>query len=336
MKRVAFVLIVMLVLGLLAGCGSTSYIVFAGSPEGSSFYSMAVGIGDLINEHTTMTVKVESIGSSPAWLPLFGSGEADLGLMSSDDAYQAFFGLGEYEDVTEGEGYDFSTLQVGSPLLTCIIVKNDSDIWRITDLEGKTVPSEFGGMPAAQRLYNAFLASGGLTYDDVIPFPVATTFGPDIKDAFVQGKIDCMAASLGSAIVTELDNAVGGVRFVTLESTPEAVARMQEQHHSYLYLVESGSFPGVKDDIYVSAHDVALVARTTLGDDAVYEIMNATWDNYEELAPVHPMLKQWLPDGFATTGATVPYHPAAIDFYKEKGVWTAELEEHQNELLTLE
>ncbi len=341
MKRATYILVLMLMLGLLAGCGSTgqtglpTYIVFAGSEMGSSFYTMAVGIGDLIGKHTPMTAKVQSLGGESVWLPLFETGEADLALVSSDGARQAYLGMGVHNEPTEGQGYDFRSLQVGSPLLIGMIVRNDSDIWKISDLRGKRVPSGFGNMPAVEASMKSLLANGGLTYDDVIPVPVASASGPAVKNAFLEGRLDCIGASTGSGLLAELDATVG-VRFVTIDTTPEAVARMQEWFISYPHQVKAGSFTGVRDDIYVRAHDIILVARTTLSDDAVYEIMEAIWENYEELAPVHPLLENWLPEGFTTTRATVPYHPAAIDFYKKKGVWSDELEQHQNELLTKE
>jgi hypothetical protein len=32
---------------------------------------------------------------------------------------------------------------------------------------------------------------------------------------------------------------------------------------------------------------------------------------------------------------TIPYHPAAIQFYKERGLWTTKMDEAQTKLLAL-
>ena len=337
MRKVIFVLVAaVLVIALFAGCAPAApkQVVFAGSTMGSGFYAMAVGFGDLLNKHTDLTVNIQSIGSSVMWLPLFQTGEADIGLVNVDEGREAYLGLGGHEKPTGGKGWEFRTLQLGSPLLVGLMVREDSDIRSISDLKGKKVPSEFGGMITMQRSMQSFLANAGLTWDDVIQVPVTTGYGPDVKEAFIEGRIDCHDPSLGSGFVSELDAAVG-VRFISVDTSPDAVARMQEYYISYPYPVKAGTYAGVVEDIYARAHDVTMAARPDLSDDVVYTIMEAIWDNYEELAPVHPLLRQWVPDRFASTTVTVPYHPAAVKFYKDKGVWTSEMEEHQKQLEAL-
>ncbi|MFC1902534.1 TAXI family TRAP transporter solute-binding subunit [Chloroflexota bacterium] len=337
MKKVICVLVAaVLVVALFLGCApaAPSKVVFAASTVGSGFYTMAVGLVDVLEMHTSMEVEVQSIGSDPIWLPLFETGKADIGLTNVDAGKEAYLGLGGYEEASGGKGYNFRTIQIGSPLLVSMLVKNDSDIQSIPDLKGKKVPSGFGGFATAIRSMEAFLANGGLTYDDVISVSMTTMYGPDAKNAFIEGRADCLLLSLGSGLVAELDASVG-VRYLSLDPSPEAIAKLQEHFIAYPYPVKAGSSPGVREDIHVRAHDVVLIARTTLSDDVVYEITKAIWENHEELFAVHPRFKQWLPERYASTMATFPYHPGAIKFYKEKGVWTSDLEAHQKKLLAL-
>jgi len=341
LKKVHFILVLMLIIGLISGCSGTTssglpaHVVFAGSDMTSSFYTISVGIGDLISRHTEMTVKVESIGGASLWLPLFKSGEADLGLMSTADAYKAYLGLENYESPTDGHGYNFRTLQVGSPLLTSIIVRADSDMVTISDLKGKKVPTGFGGNPGIQQGLASLLANGGLSIDDIVSVPVSAAYGPAIKDAFVTGKIDCVPTSLGASSVAELDAAIG-IKFLALSDTPDAVEAMADvMMGSYAYLVEAGSYPGVTEDMYVKAHNITLVTRDNLSNDAINEIMEAIWENSRGLVDVHPSMKDWIPNEFAMNLVTIPYHPAAVEFYKERSIWNNELEKHQNDLLEI-
>ncbi len=341
MKKIIFILLaVVLVVALLLGCApaagpTPSHLVFAGSSLGSGFYAMGVGFTDILNKYSDLTVNIQSIGSSVMWLPLFKSGEADIGLINVDEGREAYLGLFGHEEATKGQGWDFRTIMRGSPLVVGIYVKNENtDIQSIPDLRGKKVPSEYGGMVTMLRSMKSFLANGGLTYDDVIPVPVTAGYGPDVKSAFLEDRVACLNSSMASGFTKELD-AMVGIRYLSIDTSPEAVARMKEWYISYPYPVKAGQFAGVREDIYARAHDVTLAARPDLHNDVVYKILEVVWDNYEELAPVHPLLRQWTPDRFVSTDITVPYHSGAIKFYKDKGVWTSEMEEHQKQLEAL-
>ena len=68
-------------------------------------------------------------------------------------------------------------------------------------------------------------------------------------------------------------------------------------------------------------------------DDVAYTLVKTWWDYSKELWPMHPQLRGWGPDLFVWKDAPVPYHPGAIKFYKEKGVWTPDMEDLQKRLL---
>jgi uncharacterized protein len=67
--------------------------------------------------------------------------------------------------------------------------------------------------------------------------------------------------------------------------------------------------------------------------EVVYQVLKATWQNVDKLAPLHPWLKGWNHKQMFWAKPSVPYHPGAVRFYKEQGVWTAETEERQQGLL---
>jgi len=48
------------------------------------------------------------------------------------------------------------------------------------------------------------------------------------------------------------------------------------------------------------------------------------------------MSTRWNPRERAVDpDVTIPYHPAAIQFYKEQGLWSADMDEAQRKLLSL-
>jgi TRAP-type uncharacterized transport system substrate-binding protein len=76
-----------------------------------------------------------------------------------------------------------------------------------------------------------------------------------------------------------------------------------------------------------------VVSWETFPDEAAYAILEALWNNMEKYRNVHVLLRSLTQKRLATIEATVPFHPGAVKFYKEKGLWTDELEKHQKALL---
>jgi TRAP transporter TAXI family solute receptor len=70
--------------------------------------------------------------------------------------------------------------------------------------------------------------------------------------------------------------------------------------------------------------------REDISDEVVYELVKAALDHHKEYATVHPMLPE-VDVARAATIVGTPFHPGAIKYYKEKGVWT-----HEHEKLNAE
>ena len=91
--------------------------------------------------------------------------------------------------------------------------------------------------------------------------------------------------------------------------------------------------PGIEEEMLLTYLPTYLVAYAKVKDEVAYEVVKAMWENHEQLAKIEPKLKSWTPDKFVTPQAVIPYHDAAVKFYKEKGVWTEEMEKAQKRLL---
>jgi len=306
-------------------------IVFGGNPPGSLFYVMAAGMAKVISAHTPMKVEVFPQGGT-VWYPMLETREVDFGINVPGDILTAYKGEAIYEKPTKGKGFDLRTLMLGSPLMVGLVVPDNSDIKDIKDIKGKRIPVDYGAFYSATLTVRALLANAGLTDKDVKGLTV-TTYVAGVR-TLIEGRSDLAMGSVGSGIIMEVKTAKGA-RYLNVGTSPEAVASMQKVHPGYYPIKAKPGQAGLDKETMLMGKDITLVAGMHVSDEVAYHITKALWDNYKEMAPVHPSLKLWTPDRFASTRAVVPYHEGSIKLYKEQGVWTKELEEHQKKLLAI-
>ena len=90
----------------------------------------------------------------------------------------------------------------------------------------------------------------------------------------------------------------------------------------------------IEDTCFI-AYDTYLAAGKNTPDHVVEAALKALFDNESQLGPIHPMLREWTRDRAAGADVTIPYHPGAIRFFKERGVWKPEMDKIQQQLLSL-
>jgi hypothetical protein len=60
--------------------------------------------------------------------------------------------------------------------------------------------------------------------------------------------------------------------------------------------------------------------KAGLSVDQVYALLKGLWDNTEEWTTTHPAVKKYTTLKDAVKGLSVPLHPGAVKYYKEKGL----------------
>jgi hypothetical protein len=221
----------------------------------------------------------------------------------------------------------------GSPLRVSLVVRKDSTIKTVQDVKGKRVTGEYPANLAIWFHVFTGLASAGLTWDDVKVVPVPAV--NEGVDAVVQGRADVSNHAIGAAKIQEADASVG-VRFISLDCSPQGEERVKKAVPGYyVTIIKSGSSTAVVGDTCVLTYDIYLVGHKALPAQVVQAVLKSIWDNIEKLPPLHPQFKDWTRERAASDDVTIPYHPAAVQFYKEKGTWSAKMDETQKRLLAL-
>jgi TRAP transporter TAXI family solute receptor len=328
------VVIVALMLGHAQA--SSKMVRIATTPPGRLFHIIGSGMSLVLKQHTEIAPRVVPIGGPPSWVPLAVEGEVEFGVGELGPMTRAYRGTGEFEKMTKGKGYDVRTVVNGDNVINSIVVRKDSDIKTIPDLRGKRCPTEFHANYVFDVFQRAILANGGLTYDDVKGVPVSEP--ATARELFKEGRLDVSSAFFpGVATLRETDAAVGGVRFLSLDPSPEAIKKMKEVDPTCTVAparpVDIGT-PGVTADTKFYSSAMGIFTVPSFDEGVVYQFVKAIFEYNSELIKFHGVTSGWTADKFVSEDITVPYHDGAIRYFKERGLWTDKMDRVQKELLS--
>lgn len=322
--------------GAAHGQQSPRAVTIGTNPAGTVFYAVASALAKVVSEGTSMQMTVQPYTGTSTFLPLLNNGEIDFGVNNAVDMALSYQGP---ERLKIGGRNPFAhtpnarLVMRGAPLLVGLVVRKDSPLKSVHDIKGKRVTGEYPAQLAVW--YNLFghLATAGLTWSDVkvVPVPAAN----EGVDALVQGRADVALHALNSAKVREADSTVG-VRHLSSDCSPQGEQRLSRAVPGYYTrLMKTGSALAVVEDTCVVAYDIYFSTHKAAPDQVVAGAVKAVWDSLEKLSPVHPIFKEWTRDRAVASDVTMPYHPAAVQFYKEQKLWSAKMDEAQKKLLAV-
>ena len=331
MKHAGFIITFGLLFASTA-CAQPSAMIGT-NPPGSVLYVVGNALAKVATESGTARLTVQPYAGSSTFLPMLESGELELGVNNAIDVGLAYngtgFKIGGRNPFPHTPG--LRLVMRAFPLMVAPVVRRDSPIKTIQDVKGKRVTGEY---PANLAIwYNVFgeLSSAGLSWKDVRVVPVAGL--NEGIDALVQGRADVSTYAINGAKVREADASVG-VRHLSIDCSPEGEKRLRAAVPGYYpRRVKKEEAAAVVDDVCVVAYDAYVIAGKGASDALVEGLLKAIWNDGAKLAPFHPLLREWSRDKMAGAEITIPYHPAAMRFYREHGAWTAEVEQAQLRLI---
>ena len=306
------------------------------NPAGTVFYAVSAGLAKVISGSGPMQSVVQPYTGSSTFMPLLDSGEIDFGIINAVEMNLGYQGPAKLKISGKNPLPHVPNIRLimrGSPLSVSLVVKKDSPIKAVYDVKGKRVTGEYPANIAIWYHIYTELANAGFTWDDVKVVPVPAV--NDGVDALVQGRADVSNHAINAAKIKEADAAVG-VRFLSLDCSPQGEARVRQAVPGYyLITLKAGSSTGIVGDTCVLAYDIYMLGHKGLSNEVVTHSLKAIWDNIDKLPPLNPQFQEWTRERAASADVTIPYHPAAVQFYKEKNLWNAKMDEAQKRLLAV-
>ncbi|HVO16883.1 MAG TPA: TAXI family TRAP transporter solute-binding subunit [Alphaproteobacteria bacterium] len=305
-------------LALGAGQALADPVAISTLPPGAINNVQASVIAKVIQEKSDLQMRVATFNAPSAILGSVQNRQAEFAFTSNDEAGVAFRGQDEYK------GHAMKDLRVALtvfPFAVGVMVQKDSPIKKVADLKGKKFATGWQGFKQGIPLTDGVLATAGLSLKDVDPVPATNLLRA--ADDFKAGKTVGAMFAIGAPKVAEIDAAIGGVRFLSLDNSPEALARMQKVRPEYHIALRQPSpvLPGVIGPTYLMEYYIVVMTGAQVPDDVVYKAVKTLAANKAELIKGHPSYNAFDPANMAVPHPGMTYHPGAIKFYKEAGVW---------------
>lgn len=331
---VAAVLALLLAAGVFAGPALPGTLTIGTNPPGTLFYALGSGVAKILSEHAGLRAVVQPYSGSSTFLPLLNTGELQLGVVNAVDVAMAYRGPERLKIGGRNPFQPSPNIRLvvrGGPLYLVEWARRDSPFRTIADLRGRRVTGVYSAHLALWFNQYGLLTSCGLTWNDVQVVPVSTV-GEGMR-ALVAGRADAAPYALGAADVQEADAAIG-LRGLSICADEASRRRLQEAVPGYYPVrLKAGRSAGIVEDIWAIAYDIYLLTHQDLPEDAVYRITKTLWEHNRRLWPLHSAFEEWATRRYVDPGVTVPYHPGAIRLYREKGAWSAQMEQVQARLL---
>lgn len=315
-----------MIAGLVVPTAAQEAIRIGTSSVGSTFYIVANGLGSLVYEHAGINASVEPIGGSHANIFGLAAGSIDYAITNSGAAYEAFTGEPPFEGPT-----DIYLVAQGDVSLRYVLVRRDSNITTADALAGHIMVGQRPAMPEIGSISSALIELAGLGSSDVNV--VSTTETNEAEQQLRLGTVQAAILPGGPNVPSVVQLFRDGV-VDHLYLTDEQVVALQDMLPPYLFTYELpvGHFEGQEQDATVFGLKTYFVAGPNTSEEQVYQITKALFENYDEFAAFHSSAREWTLQN-TLSDPTIPFHPGAVRYFEEAGVWTPELEARQAELL---
>ena len=324
MRRISFVLFAILSLVFVVGCGGSAgesdgpsrvFLSMGTAPPGGAFFVVGSALAEVVNETGTefgYSVTSEATSGSQENIRRLASGELEFALSNAAITYFAVRG-------TEGwdRAYEVRSVMTLAPNVALFIAPAESDIESLSDLRDKRVTVGPAGA-GFEYFVRPLLAAHGITYDDFSPLNATQQAAVDM---LTDGSSD--AAFLGGAVPTASITQASASMDITF--LPFGDAEKRQLIDDFVFF-RSATIPPTTYRNQTEAYEgldvgsMHLITAADAPDDLVYNVTKLLYENRESVVERHAAGRAINPGNVVRDTGT-EFHPGAIRFYQEIGIW---------------
>ncbi|KPK25081.1 MAG: C4-dicarboxylate ABC transporter substrate-binding protein [Desulfobacterales bacterium SG8_35_2] len=290
-------------------------LAFSGGPEGGTFQYFSNGIATRLSKNIN-DLEVSNMASAGSLenLRRVNSGDADFGIVYSGDTYLGRNGK-LTQDTREYKNVKAMAYLYGAP--AHLIVKADSGINEVADLEGKRVavggPGS-GAAGAAQRYFTSLGLWDKMNVEFIGYSKAASALGDNLIDAMW-----VFAGFPNSSVIQAA--ASNKIKLLPLVEAGDKAGFFTDYPFYTKLMIPANTYSGVDYDTYSFQDSALWVAGDHVKADVVYSSLADIFskEGLGYMVKVKSTAKAMSVDG-GLSGIVTPVHPGAQKFWEEKGL----------------
>lgn len=313
MKKAMLAFGVVFVLAMTVPAHSGQVYSVATGPVGGPMYAISGAWAEIVTKNMKGYQLTNQVGGgSVLTMKILANGQADFAMVGNDVAMYGYQGTEAFAGKPVQDARAVAALYLES---FQIVAKASSPIKDIADLRGKRVavgPPASGTQLASERL----LPILGLKMTDIKKLELGFN---ESAEYLRDGNADAAVYQTGIPYGPVVDISV--MQPVNVLNLPaSAVQEIKKKFPFYVSVtIPKTTYKGMTQDGQSVAVKMLLLASSKVSNEDVYAMTKLLFDNLDRMRAAHKMGESITQEG-ALIGVTIPLHPGAEKFYREKGL----------------
>ncbi|MBI4764343.1 MAG: TAXI family TRAP transporter solute-binding subunit [Deltaproteobacteria bacterium] len=319
-KEIFCISLTVLMVFLSSSLFAKDFISLGSGDPGGTWYHIGNGISKVLNDHNRgWKMAPEATAGGTENLRRVARGELDLGITHITDL------LGNLKQKQVSPN-DFRLLMAAHVSIAHFVVLKNSRFGRDDLAKIMTKGIRIGaGEPgsAIGGIVKTFFTAYGLKLEDA---KVAYISQSEQVNAIKDGVIEVAALGSGLPVPAAMDLATTkGIHIINIPD--DVVDKLRALSPVFVkYVIPPGVYPGVDKSVNTFGIPAYLIVKKDLDEETVYKITKGILEYNKEIAKIHRAgLEYNTKDAFNYMETLLKlgcnFHPGAIRYYKEKGLW---------------
>lgn len=296
--------------GVSAAAHAEEFVLATGS-QGGSWYPLAGAIKSIVEKNNPDVTITVTPGAGMANVVGVANGRFPIAFANSISTVDGQEGRPPFREKTQ----NVCNLGVLYPQWFQIIALDEANVNSVEDFKGKRLTTQQNGH-TGEMLTRELLKAAGMSYDDLdnVSHVSYQDSVNQLKDG--QAEVFTLGTALPAGSVMDLASS-RDIEIVPVSD--EMFNHFKQQNAAFQKrTVKAGSYPGIEKDATAITYDTHLVAACDYNPEIVKAVLAAIADNTDTMASINKAMGDLTPKEMAAD-IGVPLHPAAEEFYRERG-----------------